>query len=486
MRQLSHIVLRNSAFGMAAQLLIKLLSFAFTVLIVRRLGSAAFGQYTAVLAFGMSFAFLSDLGLSTYAVREVARLRDQPNGSDQINALYSTMLRLRLSLTVIAAILLVGAGWLVGYSPAMIGALALGAIGLFTYSVQGTCEALLAGHERLDLAAGAKVVAQLTFVCLGTVALVLHSGYYGLIIANQIGIALMTYVCWRAARSLGIRVVPIRSIPWRALLRSSLPFGTIAFTLGLSYKFDTILLSIFRSDAETGYYNAAYSLVFATVVLSNAINTALYPSLTRQSVADPSRLGAIYERALRYLLLAALPVALGGSLLADQIVALLYGAAYAPAAAALRLIIWVVPLMFASEFLGYVVLIGGHEKQAARSVLVSTALNVGFNLVLIPRYGLIGAATMTVVTEAILVMQYIVLLRSTLHTLDWQTALVRPLLATIGMGAPVLVIRSTSPVLLTIAIGALIYAALLLVLGVIGRDEWRFLRSLRAPAEVAP
>lgn len=485
MRHLSRIVLRNSAFGIAAQLAIKVLSFVFTVLIVRRLGSAAFGQYTAVLAFGMSFAFLSDLGLSTYAVREVARLRDQPNGSDQINTLYSSILRLRLSLTAIAAILLVSAGWLVGYSPEMIGALALGAIGLFSYSVQGTCEALLSGYERLDLAAGSKVVAQLTFVCLGTGALLLQGGYYGLIIANQIGIALMTVVCWRAARSLGIRFVPIRSIPWRSLLRASLPFGTIAFTLGLSYKFDTIMLSIFRSDAETGFYNAAYSLVFATVVLSNVINTALYPSLTRQSIADPSRLAAIYERALRYLLLVALPVALGGSLLANQIVALLFGSTYAPAATTLEVIIWVVPLMFASEFLGYVVLIGGHERQAARSVLVSTAFNIGFNLLLIPRYGLAGAAAMTVFTEAILVGQYIWLLRSTLHALRWETVLGRPLVATIGMGALVLLLRSATPVLVTVTLGALIYAALLLLLGVVGREEWRFLRSLRTPVEAS-
>ena len=76
MQQFSRIVARNSAFGMAAQLTIKVLSFGFTVLIVRQLGAADFGQYAAVLAFGGLFVFVADLGLSPYAVREVARWRD--------------------------------------------------------------------------------------------------------------------------------------------------------------------------------------------------------------------------------------------------------------------------------------------------------------------------------------------------------------------------------------------------------------------------
>lgn len=485
MQRLSRIVVRNSAIGMAAQLAIKVLSFGFTVLIVRRLGSAAFGQYAAVLAFGMAFAFISDLGLSTFAVREVARLRDQQDGAAQINALYSTMLRLRLSLTVVAASLLIGTGWLVGYSPAMIGALALGAIGLFSYSVQGTCEAMLAGFERLDLPARAKVLAQLTFVCLGTVALATHAGYYGLIIANQIGIAVLTYVCWRTAHRLGLRRVGASYMAWRRLLRASLPFAIIGFTLGLSYKFDTILLSIFRGDAETGYYNAAYSLVFATVVLSNVINTALYPSLTRQATTNAAQLTPLYERAMRYLLLASLPIAMGGSLLAGPLITFLYGATYAPAASALQLIIWVVPLMYASEFLGYVVLIGGNERHAARTVLLSTGLNIGCNLLLIPYFGLLAAAAMTVVTEAVLVAQYVWRLWPTLRTLHWRAILGRPLLATLGMGGAVLLLRPHTPLLATVALSALSYGALLLLLGVVGRDELRFVRQLRTPAEAA-
>lgn len=482
MRHFSRTVARNSAFGMAAQLAIKVLSFGFSVLIVRNLGAADFGQYAAVLAFGALFIFLADLGLSPYGVREIARLRDKPNGEAEIEALFGNLLLLRFLLALGTAVLLILSAWLTHRPVVMIGAIALGTLGLVMYSIQGAADVVLAGYERLDLSAGAKVSYQLLFVCVGAVALVAGTGYYGLIGANLLGIAIMTAVCWRAVRHLKVHTRRAEPRVWPALLRASIPFGVIGFTLGLSYKFDSVLLNIFRSDTETGYYNAAYNLVFSMALLSNVINTAMYPSLSRQAESNPEELPAIYDRALRYLLILALPIAVGTAALADQIVPFLFKATYAPAIPALRLVIWVVPLMYCSEFLGYVVLIRGHERHAARAIVVSTSINVALNLLFVPRFGFLAAALMTVVTEAILVGQYLWMLRTELRALDWNATLLRPLLAALLMGVLVFLLHSL-PLLLNVAIGGLVYAGLLLAFGVVGRDELRFVRSLRRSAE---
>ena len=70
---MGRVVARNAAAGMASQVAIKVLSFTFTVLVIRRLGVETYGQYAAVSAFGALFVSFADLGLSTYTVREVAR-----------------------------------------------------------------------------------------------------------------------------------------------------------------------------------------------------------------------------------------------------------------------------------------------------------------------------------------------------------------------------------------------------------------------------
>ena len=470
---------------MAAQILIKILSFAFSVLIVRNLGASAFGQYSAVIAFGITFSFLSDLGLGPYAVREIARLRDQPDGLEKAQKLYGNILYLRLLLSALTIVLVIVAAWLTNRPLLMIGAIALSSLSLLIYSVQGASDAVLAGFERLDISAGARVINQLAFVVVGGLALYLGGGYYGLIIATLIAVGLMAVVCWKGVQSLGVRALKPDKGAWLHLLRASLPFGIIGFALGLSYKFDTVLLNIYRGDAETGFYNAAYNLVFSMVLFSNVLNTALYPSLSRQSVSDPGNLNRSFERSLRYLMIFAIPSAVGIWVLADQIIPFLFTQSFGPAIPALRIVIWVVPLMFASEFFGYIVVISGKEKIAARSVLVSTGLNVLINFFLVPRYGILAAAAMTVATEAVLVGQYVWVIRKVIGTFNLWYSLLYPLLSALLMGGLVYALHGGFPLVVNVGIGALVYVVLLVLFRVIGKDEIAILRSLRVRAEKA-
>src|SRR3954454_14857009 len=66
-------IVRNSAFSMVGQLAIRVLSVLFSIAIVRRFGSATFGEYSSVLAFVGLFSVLSDLGLGSWGTRAVAQ-----------------------------------------------------------------------------------------------------------------------------------------------------------------------------------------------------------------------------------------------------------------------------------------------------------------------------------------------------------------------------------------------------------------------------
>ncbi|MCC6177942.1 MAG: flippase [Chloroflexi bacterium] len=484
MMALAQIVARNSAAGLGAQVAIKILSFGFSVFVVRHLGAEQFGQYSAVVAFGATFVFLADLGLGAFVVREVARLRLVPNARERTDGLFGDTLRLRLLLASGAAVLLVAAAWATNRPLPMIVAIGLGAVGLVLYGAQGACESVLAGFERLDVVAAAKVANQIAFVLGGAAALYFGLGYHGLVIASLLSTCLLATICWQGVRRLGVRSARATVSDWPKLLRRSAPFAVIAGMLGFSYKFDSVLLNVTRGDAETGFYGAAYNLVFTAAFLSNAVNTALYPTLTRRAISAPARLPEIAGRAWRYLLVIALPIAVGGWALADQIIDLLFGASYAPAAPALAILIWVVPLMFTSELLGYVVVVGGAEGRVARAVMASTGLNVALNLLLIPQFGLIGAALMTLITELLLVMQYVWHLRGTLARANLSYAVVRPLAAAVLMGGLTLALRS-QPVLANVAISGSIYGLLLLLLGVLGKEELRFIRGFRSGAEIA-
>jgi O-antigen/teichoic acid export membrane protein len=189
---------------------------------------------------------------------------------------------------------------------------------------------------------------------------------------------------------------------------------------------------------------------------------------------------AICERVLGCLLIISLPFAIGVWLLSDQIVELLYGNEYVGAAAPLSVLIWVIPMMFITEFLGYIIVIDGSERRVAMAITVSSFVNISLNLLLVPRFGVMAAAFMTVITEAVLLSQYLWHLRHLLAKVNWTQVLLRPLFAATVMGFIVYFLDDLS-LLIRIAIGAASYAVVLLLTGAVGRSELNFLRTLRQP-----
>jgi O-antigen/teichoic acid export membrane protein len=470
---------RNLGFGFGAQLLVKLASFAFNIFLVRSLGAEAFGQYAAIGAFGQLWLFVADLGLATYGVRRIAQLRDHI-GRDGLDTFVGDVAALRFLLALLASALTLMTAALTGQASLFLIALALNGITLLMYAIQAASSVALAGLERMDLTSGAQMLYQVLFVGFGALALLAGFGYMGVIAGNILAVAIFTVVCVRAMRSQGVCFGRINAERWPAILRASAPFALITLALGLSYKFDTVLIETLFDSRATGYYNAAYNLIFNCVLFSNVLNSTLFPALARQASRDESKLAPVYERTLRYLLAVALPLTVGLFFLADDLVPFLFKDDLAPAAAVLKVLIWVVPLQYVSEFLGYAILIAGREQRVARSVLISSLSNVGLNLLVTPHFGLQGAAIMTVLTEAILVVQYVWLMRRDLLALNWRRFALVPALCAVAMGMTLAVLgQSGMHWLLRAVIGAAVYIVCALLTRMIGQDELTFLRGLR-------
>lgn len=502
MKSVGAIVARNSLFSLGGQIAVKLLSFAFTVFVVRRLGDATFGRYSTALAYVYLFAIFSDLGLGTYMVREIARDRSR------MVELLGNVIVLRLLLSAGTVALIVGSAAALGRPGDMLIGVFVAGCMLFAFAIQGPLDSVLIGRERLDYSAVFSVVTQLVFVGLGTLVLLRGLSYVWLLAAQLVSVlaaaALSAIVVRRRLSSGGAAGEPpplstfftrlaIRT--WPGLVRAALPFGVIGFTLGLSYHLDTVLLSTYRSDAEVGWYRAAYNLIFTLTMISHAICLALYPSLTRQRASMPQGLVRAYERALQYLFMLSIPIAVGTTILAGPIILTLYREALAPAVVPLRILIWVLPLLFLSEFLGYVVIIADREQRAARALIVSTTCNVLLNLLLIPRFGYLAASVVTVITEAVLVGQYLWELRGELAGVRRAEVFGKPLLAALVMGFVLLLLEmleaplGNQPIWLAvrIALGGAVYAGVLWALKALGPEEVRFVTSalLRGQASVA-
>ncbi len=466
MRNLISVVARNSFFGAFGKLSVKVLSFAFTIVIIRWLGDEGYGQYTLIWSYVTIFAMLSDAGLGMYAIREIAK---QKAGSGYIAG---NIIALRLVLALLTIGLIMAATWLLGYPADFLRLVFLASLILILYALEDPLEAVLQARERFDLAAAVVIAGQLVFVAAGALFLQLGWDITGLILAGLLNVLAAMLLAWRLVSSSGEklhwRLAPLR---WPSYLRASFSFGLIKFWLSWSLKLDTIILAWFWSHQVVGWYAAAYAIITGLLLLSNSINAALYPSLSRQFLHRPGSIGPLSNLILKYLLVLSLPIAVGLSLTAEAWVGLLYGPDFAPAVVALAVLAWAIPLTFCSEYLRYLLLITDQERQAAWSLGLAVLLIALLNLALVPSYGILAAAGIVVVVEAGLVLLYLRQLRTQLVAPDWIDVLVKP-----GLAGLILLVSlklvAEAPLVGQVVVGSLSYVAACGLLGVVKPAEY--------------
>ncbi|MFQ5460575.1 MAG: oligosaccharide flippase family protein, partial [Anaerolineae bacterium] len=471
----------NSVGPMAAALLNKVVDFAFAMLMLRVLGPEDAGKYYTAITI-ISFAdIFTNFGLNLLTTREVARHPDEaPSYLTQTSIL-------RLGLWVVALPLL---GAYVLYRAAAgsplgtdtVGTLAIMAVALVPSNLNSALASIFQGFERMVVPAAITIASNFLRVTLGAVVLLLGFGFLGLagvsLVVNWVTFGILAVLLVRE----GVRpALAWRPTQLKTMAGVSLPFMLNHLLQTVFFKVDVLLLSQLMGNTVVGWYQAAYKWVDALLIIPGYFTMALFPMMSRRGETDRPALARAYGRAVRWLLSLALPISLLTTFLAEDLVRILGGAEYLPAGAiVLQVMIWFLPLSFANGIAQYVLLALNRQRLVTPSFVVAVAFNVGANLWAIPRYGYVGAAVVTILSELALLVPFTWALRD-LGTPPLVVAIWRPAMATSLMGA-VLVGLTWPPVatppLVAAILAAAVYAVALVRLGGITPDDRRLIVRL--------
>jgi O-antigen/teichoic acid export membrane protein len=475
------VVARNSAFVLGVQVILKILALMFNVYIVRFLGDVHFGQYSAVMAYVALFAIFTDWGMSPYAVREMAKDRSQTGW------LLPNIVAIRVVLSLIITLIApLSALWL-GKENDMVLGILIASAGLLLYAFQGPLDSALTARERLDYTSAFTLINQLVFWGLGVLLLVNGLGFIGLIIASMAGVAVVALLSGWTLFKLGVGRLILSVRCWPQLLLAALPFGVSGISHAFMQRFDTVLMSFVLTDAAVGWYNVPGTLINMMLLIAQSIAIAMFPSMVRSYAEDPESLPQIVWQAIKYLLIVCLPIAVGGTLLADRIIITLYGETFVNSILVLQVILWALPSLFLLEILGRISTTLHLERRAARIDVINAVLTVILNLILVPNWGILGAALALLGGRKIRLAQYWRLIgNDQLVSRRWGS-LLRIALAAAAMGATVFSLRqwptfgavdSKVGLLALIGIGAIAYVVALLASGSIERREMEFMRKM--------
>jgi O-antigen/teichoic acid export membrane protein len=383
---------RNTLVALGGTVALKALGFLTTLVLARGLGEDGFGIYSFVSVYMFFVGFFVDLGMERVVTRELA----QPKA--RIGALLGNALILKLCLCVAAIPAAYVVASMMGISGEARTCIVIATLGL-PLSIELIFRSYLQSQYQLQYVYAVTVPAGTTFLLLAALcvhwSLPVHYVYYALLLNG--GLTLGLLLCITVPR---VRPVlrPEREL-LRTLLRDAGEVGLFVLVFALAMRVDQILLFKLRGAADVGQYAVAVRVTEALSILPEALMLTVFPLLAANRISAPERFRQTYRMSFKYLSAVILPVALVFTVLRGQFVHLALGTPYAQSAMPLAILMWGMFFFYTGAV--YVnLLIVEHQQRLLLAVsLVTLAVNIGVNLLLIPAYGATGAALATVISN---------------------------------------------------------------------------------------
>lgn len=439
------------------------LGFVSFVYLARVLGVESYGALEFALTIISYLHLVADGGLELWATREVAR-------GHSVRRIAGIVFSLRLALTVLALSLL---GVLLQFLPSYPRLRPL--LLLFSLTLLAQVVDLkwaLMGMEEMRSVATGLIISQILFA--SGIFLLVHdeSTVLWVPILRLAGLLAMTVFLWRRIPDLHGKQVPdLQRNGWRQALFPALTLGTSRALALMSFNFDTLLLGLLVGNTTVGLYSAAYRPVTIVLAASATYFLGLFPVMTRSLEESSSLFKRFTTNSLTLTSLAAVPTAILGVFFAEEVIQLLYGDQFNRSAPVLQLLACSAALVLMRGTLRQALCAAGHQRTDMVCASIGAGTNVVLNMLLIPRYAMMGAAFATLISEIFwyLIAWYSFQIR--VFRLPFLQPILKPSVAGLFMIAALVIARYQSPILkCLVSIGT--YLTLLALMKVGDPREW--------------
>lgn len=340
---------------------------------------------------------LTCLGIPMYAVREVAKVRDNV---EERNIISTEILLLHTILSIIGYIIIAILTVTISEIQVNIPLFLLLSSTIFFTAIG--CEWFYQGIEDFKYITIRGLIVKtmsvfLLFLFVETKEDILWYGVYSVFVILGGNIfnffRLRKYIFWNE--------LPYRKLnPFRHF-KPALRIFVLNLIISIYIQFSTIMLGFMVDTTNVGLYTAAYKLTGLTLGVINALGVVMLPktsNLIANGQKDEFKL--LCEKAIQFVIAITLPITVGMILTAPYLVPLFCGETYIPAINTLQILSPIILAIGINNILGIQILYPqGQENKVILCIAIGVIINLTLNLWLIPFYQHNGAALSTVITE---------------------------------------------------------------------------------------
>jgi len=393
--QLKSKLITEISWSIAAKVVAFFCFYGTNIFLARYLGVEDFGFWSFFFSFLSIALILSQLGIGSAARYFVAKYND----SEFIHSVWASSFKLRIKTTTAFCIVYL----LVAYplallfdKPSLLQLIILSTPLIFFSGIVEYLKNVSAGLHTLktnffitSMEYGLKLILVITFLLIAKSMISIVSAYtLSLIIVAMVGYFLtkknIVYIGNKTKRDFTVDLVNYAKMVF-----------LIHISVTVSFEIDTLMIGILNNNAEVGIYAGAKQLVIYLPQISVAISMGTMPLFAKLNDENKHQLRRLF-RTLMYLnaLLFGL-LGIGLFVFADWLVPFVLGEEYQSASTVLKLLI---PFLITISFVPFIDVFLDYQGQVKRrtvNYMMALLLNVVLNILLIPKYGAIGAAYAT-------------------------------------------------------------------------------------------
>lgn len=464
-------IIHNTFLLFSSEKAAQLFSLAAFIFLTRRWDVTTYGQYALIKNWVAIFSTFSDLGLNSLTIREVAHRRSLAG-----YYLRNVMgIRSVFSIVLVAGLAAIGA--ILHYeSIVLVGLIIMGCRIVFDCTA-GAYVYLLQAHEKMGIQ-GAIVVMGSVIRLGGIVAVVfLGWGLWGAcgvwVLASIVALAVLIFIGLEKGWRLELSKWKWNEV--RQVLAQALPLAAFWSLQTLYFQVDTVILKSLKGNESVGFYDAAYTFLRSTLSLSQLFGLSILPafSAARDKKSD---FGKLALRSIKLLLMAGIPITIGGALLANPLIVSFSGDKYLPSGQLFSvLVLSVVPFFISNIYINVLTIRNANWLNLLYFSLFM--LNVGLNFLMIPIWAAQGAAWATVICEWIGMVWGLWLIRKDLAT-KVPMSILRPIFMVLAAAGLMGISIHFDPRLYWLVLGPVVYGLLLWLFQGLDKDDMSSVRSV--------
>ena len=384
---------KNTSWLFTERIIRILVSFVVTVFVVRHLGPGDFGLLSYAISFFFLFSAITVLGLENITVRELVK---HPQNRDK---LLGSVFLLRLVGGLAAIILIVLTLYISGESTStslLIIIISVSAV----FQPMGVIDYYFRAEVKVKYSTYVFLISVLTTSALKILLIILEAPliYFALAYTVEFVVNAMGFLFaynfnrlktrnWKFSKSIAV-----------SLLKDSWPLLFAGLVISIYSKIDQIMIRNMLDNKELGFYAAAVRLSEAWYFIPVALTNSLFPAIVNAKKSSEKFYNNRMQKLYDILAWISLAIAIPVSIFSCEIINIIFGQEFYPAAPVLTIYIWAGVAVFLSLATSQYIIIENFSKLSLYRNSAGMIVNVALNFLLIPVYGIIGAALATLIS----------------------------------------------------------------------------------------